>query len=88
MDGRGTRSLAIHLTLNASSVGVEDYFSGNFTQAKFLRGQDAAELEKRIGYGSGRLASGYWLLFALENPPPRTSSSADTHIFPGRGSAI
>lgn len=60
--------MPFHLTPNASSVGLEDYFSGNFTQAKFLRGHDGSELENRIGYGSGGLASGYWLLFALEKP--------------------
>jgi len=60
--------MRIHLAPNASSVGSESEFSGNFTLAKYIRGQSGAELERRIGYGPGRLAAGYWLLFALERP--------------------
>lgn len=62
--------MSFHLAPNISSVGTEGEFRGNFTLAKYLRGQSAEELERRIGYGHGRLASGYWLLFALEKPPP------------------
>jgi hypothetical protein len=60
--------MANPLAANASSEGVEDAFSGNFTKALYLRSQSAEELEARIGYGSGRLAQGWWLLFALERP--------------------
>lgn len=58
------------LAPNASSVGTTGKFSGNFTKAKFIRGQSCSELELRVGYGSGRLDHGYWLLFALEKPDP------------------
>src|SRR4051794_4070052 len=62
--------MRVHLSPNASSVGTEGGFSGNFTLAKYIRRQDSAKLEKRIGYGPGRLANGYWLVFALEKPSP------------------
>lgn len=58
----------MRLAPNASSVGVRDRFAGNFTKAIYLRSQPSAELERRIGYGAGRLAQGWWLLFALEKP--------------------
>jgi hypothetical protein len=56
------------LEASPASVGIEDSFSGNFTKARFLRGQSSSELERRIGYGPGRLAAGWWLLFLLERP--------------------
>lgn len=56
------------LVANGSSVGTVDSFKGNFTKAIFLRGQSSAELERRLGYGAGRLAQGWWLLFALDRP--------------------
>src|SRR5690242_16456649 len=58
-----------HLVPNASSVGTIDFFQGYFTKAVYLRGQSSAELEHRLGYGPGRLADGWWLLFALDRPP-------------------
>jgi len=58
------------LAPDTSSVGVVDRFSGNFTKALYLRSQPSDELERRLGYGPGRLASGWWLLFALEKPLP------------------
>jgi hypothetical protein len=62
--------MRISLAPNISSVGTEGTFSGNFTLAKYLRGQSSGELERRIGYQPGRLSKGYWLLFALERPAP------------------
>jgi hypothetical protein len=62
--------MAMPLAPNATSVGLRDKFSGNFTKALYLRSQSSNELERRIGYGSGRLAKGWWLLFALEKPSP------------------
>jgi hypothetical protein len=59
-----------HLVPNASSVGIIDQFNGNFTKALYLRTQSSAELERRLGYGTGRLAKGWWLLFALDRPTP------------------
>jgi hypothetical protein len=59
-----------HLAPNASSVGVIDQFKGNFTKALYLRSQGSTELERRLGYGAGRLANGWWLLFALARPAP------------------
>jgi hypothetical protein len=41
---------------------------GFFTQALYLRGQSSAELERRLGYGAGRLAQGWRLLFMLDLP--------------------
>ena len=61
--------MAANLMPNASSVGTIDTFKGNFTKALYLRGQNAAELERRLGYGAGRLSQGWWLIFALEKPP-------------------
>jgi hypothetical protein len=62
--------MPVRLSPHQSSVGTEAKFFGNFTQAKYLRNHSAAELERRIGYGPGRLAEGWWLLFALEKPDP------------------
>jgi hypothetical protein len=43
---------------------------GFITQAKFLRSHSASELEQRLGYGTGRLANGWWLLFLEQMPQP------------------
>jgi hypothetical protein len=58
------------LVPNVSSVGVIGQFKGNFTKALYLRSHNAAEVERRLGYGHGRLAPGWWLLFALDRPSP------------------
>jgi hypothetical protein len=42
--------------------------SGYFTQAHYVRFQPAAELERRLGYRSGRLGEGWWLCFMMEMP--------------------
>jgi len=42
--------------------------SGYFTQAWYLRGQGACELENRLGFRTGRLGAGWWLLFMVEIP--------------------
>jgi hypothetical protein len=44
--------------------------TGFFTKASFLRKQPAAELERRLGYATGRLAEGWWLLFLEQMPTP------------------
>jgi hypothetical protein len=44
--------------------------AGFFTKARFLRGQPALELERRLGYAPGRLANGWWLLFLEQMPTP------------------
>jgi hypothetical protein len=36
----------------------------------YLRSQPGGELERRLGYGPGRLSRGWWLLFALVKPRP------------------
>ena len=41
---------------------------GFFTQAHYLRGQTSAEVERRLGYGPGRLSQGWYLLFILNMP--------------------
>ena len=53
------------LAPDQSSVGIVDDFKGNFTKAMYLRSQPSGELERRLGYGPGRLSQGWWLLFAL-----------------------
>ena len=68
------------LAPDASSVGTVDRFSGNFTKALYLRSQSAGELERRLGYGPGRLSRGWWLLFALERPAPDNFEFADVKV--------
>ncbi len=63
--------MARPLPADETSVGIIDAFSGNFTRAQYLRARRSNELERRLGYGPGRLASGWWLLFALEKPRPQ-----------------
>lgn len=58
------------LAPDQSSVGTVDDFKGNFTKAMYLRSQPGGELERRLGYGPGRLSQGWWLLFALVKPTP------------------
>jgi hypothetical protein len=41
---------------------------GFFTKAHWLRMRSSEEIERRIGYGPGRLADGWWLLFLIEMP--------------------
>jgi hypothetical protein len=66
-------------------VGQRRNFTGFCTKAIFLRGQSAAELELRLGYGAGRLTDGYWLLFATEIPRPDQFEFAGyTHFSGGR----
>jgi hypothetical protein len=43
---------------------------GYFTRAVFLRGQSAAEIERRLGFRAGRCGKGWWLLFLAEMPLP------------------
>lgn len=43
---------------------------GYVTKALFLRQQPAPELERRLGYASGRLAQGWWPLFLERMPTP------------------
>lgn len=43
---------------------------GYVTKALFLRQQPSSELERRLGYASGRLAQGWWLLFLERMPIP------------------
>ncbi len=43
---------------------------GYFTRARYLRDQSAAELETRLGYRTGRLREGWWLLFLEQQPRP------------------
>ncbi len=50
------------------AVGQRDYFHGFITKALFIRGRSQEELEQNLGYGSRRLAGGYWLLFAEKLP--------------------
>jgi len=44
--------------------------TGFFTKARFLRQQPTSELERRLGYAQGRLATGWWLLFLEQMPTP------------------
>lgn len=41
---------------------------GYFTEAWYLRSQPSGEVERRVGYGAGRLAKGWWLLFLTRKP--------------------
>ena len=50
------------------AVGETQPLAGFFTQARYLRMQTAAELERRLGYRAGRLRDGYWLMFLLQMP--------------------
>jgi hypothetical protein len=62
--------MAMPLKPDATSVGIQDTFSGNFTRALYLRSQPSLELDNRLGYAPGTLSQGWWLLFALEKPDP------------------
>ena len=50
------------------TVGSTVKMRGYVLKAMFMRGQSAAELERRIGYGSGRLIKGWYLFFLLQMP--------------------
>ena len=41
---------------------------GYFTQAFFLRSHSPAKVEKLLGYGSGTLDQGWWLMFLMDMP--------------------
>jgi hypothetical protein len=47
-------------------VGDIVRLGGYYTKARFFRGVSATEIERRIGYHSGRLARGWYLLFLLD----------------------
>lgn len=48
------------------TVGDRVRRSGFITQAKFLRSQSSLEIERRLGYRTGRMAQGWTLLFLLD----------------------
>ena len=52
------------------AIGAKPVLTGFLTKAVFLRSQPASELEVRLGYASGRLASGWWLLWLTRMPTP------------------
>jgi hypothetical protein len=58
------------MTGDTLALGQPVHRSGFVTQALYLRGQEAHELERRLGYRSGRLAAGWWLLFLTKMPAP------------------
>jgi hypothetical protein len=51
-----------------SRVGEMQRLKGDFSKALYYRGQPAAEIERRIGYRSGRLREGWWLMFLTVMP--------------------
>lgn len=70
---------------------------GFFTHARYLRSQPAEEIERRLGYRKGRLASGWWLLFLQQMPAPdqfeyrgysqMSGGRAQGHLDPGNPTA-
>lgn len=50
------------------TVGTTVKMRGYILKAMFLRGQSAAELERRLGYRTGRLVKGWYLFFLLQMP--------------------
>jgi hypothetical protein len=50
--------------------GITLDMRGYFLQLHFIRGQSPAELERRIGFRTGRLAQGWFLFFMLRKPAP------------------
>ena len=51
-------------------VGQRVRAKGFITKAQFLRMQTSGELERRLGFNTGRLSDGWWLLFLAEKPGP------------------
>lgn len=49
-------------------VGETIHPKGCFTQLKFLAGQSLSEIERRLGYRTGRLAQGAYVVQACELP--------------------
>lgn len=50
--------------------GETPWCDGFFTKAFWLRMQTSAELERRLGYRTGRMNDGWYLLFLLQMPTP------------------
>ncbi len=50
------------------AVGQTVEMDGFFTQAKWLRGRAPSDVERRIGYRSGRLRDGWYLMFLMRKP--------------------
>ena len=51
-----------------AAPGEVQQLEGFFTQALYLRKQPAQEVERRLGYRTGRLHQGYWLMFLTRLP--------------------
>jgi len=49
-------------------VGETQWLAGDFSKALYYRSQSASEIERRIGYRSGRLREGWWLMFLTALP--------------------
>jgi hypothetical protein len=49
-------------------VGETIHPKGCFTQLKYLAGQSLSEIERRLGYRTGRLAQGAYIVQACELP--------------------
>jgi hypothetical protein len=67
------------------TVGGRVTRQGFITRALVLRGKTADRLEAELGYGPGRLADGWWLLFLLQKPSAEQFEYAGyTHMSDGR----
>jgi hypothetical protein len=64
-------------------VGETIHPKGCFTQLKYLAGQSLSEIERRLGYRTGRLAQGAYVLQACELPGPNGFNLLAYSLTPG-----
>jgi hypothetical protein len=65
------------------TVGQTQFMTGFCTHAFLLRGKSLSDLEKSLGYRSGRLASGARILFLEQLPQPDDFELAGYTYFSG-----
>jgi hypothetical protein len=51
-------------------VGATGSFSGHVTTLNWIGPRPPADIERNLGYGPGRLSSGYWVLLLVQGLTP------------------
>lgn len=68
--------------MNKSDISNLVNLKGFFTTQVYLQGQNLAEIERRVGFDSGRLSQGAWFAAAIQLPGPDDFELAGYSLVP------